>query len=158
MIIQNAATGDATSQYYRVGSKEHNFAANTGFEGKFETGFIKHTLGLRADYLSREYSQHKAATSSNFNTNLYNPSTNGTMPSAYPVIVPYADNTYVSYTLTDQLSMLDDKLQLILGARYQDMDIKALTTNMKFSDDKVSPSIGIVVKPFGENFSFMEVM
>ncbi|MEQ1105121.1 TonB-dependent receptor [Acinetobacter ursingii] len=154
MIIQNAATGDATSQYYRVGSKEHNFAANTGFEGKFETGFIKHTLGLRADYLSREYSQHKAATSSNFNTNLYNPSTNGTMPSAYPVIVPYADNTYVSYTLTDQLSMLDDKLQLILGARYQDMDIKALTTNMKFSDDKVSPSIGIVVKPFGENFSF----
>lgn len=154
MIIQNAATGAATSQYYRVGSNEHDFAANTGFEGKFETGFIKHTLGLRADYLSREYSQHKAATSSGFNTNLYNPSTNGAMPSTYPVIVPYADNTYVSYTLTDQLSMLDDKLQLILGARYQDMDIKALTTNTKYSDDKVSPSISIVVKPFGENLSF----
>ena len=146
----------ALSQYYRVGSHEHNVAANTGFEGKFETGFIKHTLGLRADYLTRKYSQHSGPTTSYFLTNLYNPDvgSNAQMPSTYPKIVPYADNTYVSYTLTDQLSMLDDKLQLILGARYQDMDIKALTTNTKFSDDKVSPSIGIVVKPFGENFSF----
>jgi iron complex outermembrane receptor protein len=37
------------------------------------------------------------------------------MPTTYPEIVPYGDNEYVSYTLTDQLSMLDDKLQLILG-------------------------------------------
>ena len=76
------------------------------------------------------------------------------MPDTYPEIIPYGDNEYVSYTLTDQVSMLDDKLQLILGARYQDIDTKNLVKKTGYSEDKVSPSIGIVVKPFGENLSF----
>jgi hypothetical protein len=62
-MIVNNLNGNATSQYYR-GSKEHNTAANAGFEAKFDTGAIKHTLGLRTDYLTRKYSQHKSATSS----------------------------------------------------------------------------------------------
>ncbi|KYQ84984.1 TonB-dependent siderophore receptor [Acinetobacter sp. NRRL B-65365] len=154
MIVQNAETGAAKSQYYRVGTQEHNVAANTGLEAKFETGVIKHTVGVRADYLTRKYWQHGAATMSAFDTNLYHPENNGAMPTTYPEIVPYADNRYVSYTLTDQLSMLDDKLQLILGARYQDLDTKNLFKKTDYSADKVSPSLGIVIKPFGENISF----
>lgn len=153
-MIVNNLNGNATSQYYRVGSKEHNTAANAGFEAKFDTGAIKHTLGLRTDYLTRKYSQHKSATSSGFTTNLYDPSNTGTMPTTYPEIVPYGDNEYVSYTLTDQLSMLDDKLQLILGGRYQDIDTKNLVKKSTYSADKLSPSLGIVVKPFGEDLSF----
>lgn len=154
MIVQNAETGAATSQYYRVGTQEHNVAANTGVEAKFETGSIKHTVGVRADYLTRKYWQHGAATVSAFNTNLYDPLNTGAMPTSYPKIVPYGDNKYVSYTLTDQVSMLDDKLQLILGARYQDIDTKNLFRKTDYSADKVSPSIGIVIKPFAENLSF----
>lgn len=154
LIVNDTNTGASSSQYYRVGSKENNFAANTGFESKFETGAIKHTVGLRVDYLNRKYSQHAAATSSTFATNLYYPSHDGTMPTSYPNIVPYADNTYVSYTLTDQLSMLDDKLQLILGARYQDIHTKNLYKNSNYSSDKVSPSLGLVIKPFSDNLSF----
>lgn len=153
MILTNTA-GNATSQYYRVGSKENNFAANTGFESKFDTGSIEHTVGLRADYLNRKYNQHAAATSSAFTTNLYSPNSNGTMPTNYPKIVPYADNDYLSYTLSDQLSMLDDKLQLILAARYQDIHTRNLYKNTSYSSDKVSPSVGIVIKPFGDNLSF----
>lgn len=153
MIVTNIK-GDATSQYYRVASKEKNTAVNFGLEGKFDTGSIKHTLGLRADYLNRKYIQHKAATTSAFNTNLYDPSENGHMPYDYPSVVPYADNEYVSYTLTDQLSMLDDKLQFIIGARYQDIDTKNLVKNTQYNENKVSPSLGVVVKPFGDNLSF----
>ena len=76
------------------------------------------------------------------------------MPTSYPTIVPYADNRYVSYNLTDQMSMLDDKLQVILGARYQDIDTKNLYKKTKYSSDKLSPSLGVVVKPFGEDLSF----
>jgi iron complex outermembrane recepter protein len=76
------------------------------------------------------------------------------MPTSYPTIVPYADNRYISYTLTDQMSMLDDKLQVILGARYQDIDTKNLYKKTKYSSDKLSPSLGVVVKPFGEDLSF----
>lgn len=156
MIVQNATTGAASSQYYRVGYQEHAVAANLGLEGKFNTGAIQHTLGLRADYLTRNYWQHSAATSNAFNTNLYNPIVDASeqMPTSYPTIVPYADNRYVSYTLTDQMSMLDDKLQVILGARYQDIDTKNLYKKTKYSSDKLSPSLGLVVKPFGEDLSF----
>ncbi|SPL70535.1 Ferrichrome receptor FcuA precursor [Acinetobacter stercoris] len=161
MILTNAQ-GDATSQYYRVGSKEKNTAANIGFEGKFDTGAIKHTLGLRADYLKRKYSQHegRGATPVDFPTNLYDPSNGGHMPYSYPKISPLGDNDYTSYTLTDQLSMLDDKLQLIIGARYQNIDtINFQKKNTKgqyisYEEDKISPSLGIVLKPFGENLSF----
>lgn len=153
MILQNSA-GDATSQYYRVASKENNLSGNTGIETKFNTGAIKHTLGLRADYVHREYDQHSRATSSSFTTNLYNPNSNGTMPTTYPTVVPYEDDKFMSYTLTDQISMLDDKLQLILGARYQDMQLESLTTDVKYDENKLSPSLGIVIKPFGENLSF----
>ena len=156
MIVQNATTGAASSQYYRVGYQEHAVAANLGLEGKFDTGAIQHTLGLRADYLTRNYWQHSAATSNAFDTNLYDPIVDASeqMPTSYPTIVPYADNRYVSYTLTDQMSMLDDKLQVILGARYQDIDTKNLYKKTKYSSDKLSPSLGLVVKPFGEDLSF----
>ena len=156
MIVQNATTGAASSQYYRVGYQEHAVAANLGLEGKFDTGAIQHTLGLRADYLTRNYWQHSAATSNPFDTNLYDPIVDASeqMPTSYPTIVPYADNRYVSYTLTDQMSMLDDKLQVILGARYQDIDTKNLYKKTKYSSDKLSPSLGLVVKPFGEDLSF----
>ena len=154
MILTNSQ-GDATSQYYNTASKEHNVSANIGFETLFNTGSIQHTLGLRADYLTREYTQHSPAKSVAFTTNLYNPSTHGQMPEA-PNVVPYGDAKYVSYLLTDQISMLDDKLQFILGARYQDMDIKVLPSSVKsqYSENKLSPSVGIVIKPFGENISF----
>ena len=156
MIVQNATTGAASSQYYRVGYQEHAVAANLGLEGKFDTGAIQHTLGLRADYLTRNYWQHSAATSNAFDTNLYNPIVDASeqMPTSYPTIVPYADNRYVSYTLTDQMSMLDDKLQVILGARYQDIDTQNLYKKTKYSSDKLSPSLGLVVKPFSEDLSF----
>lgn len=156
MIVTNATTGAASSQYYRVGYQEHAVAANLGLEGKFDTGAIQHTLGLRADYLTRNYWQHSAATSNAFDTNLYDPIVDASeqMPTSYPTIVPYADNRYVSYTLTDQMSMLDDKLQVILGARYQDIDTKNLYKKTKYSSDKISPSLGLVVKPFGEDLSF----
>lgn len=146
----------ALAQYYRVGSQEHNVAANLGFEGKFATGSIKHTLGLRADYLTRKFDQHYSPVTKYFVTNIYdtNVGSGVTMPSTYPVVGPYGDNKYVSYTLTDQLSMLDDRLQLILSGRYQDIDTKNLYKKTQYSSDKVSPSVGIVVKPFDANLSF----
>ncbi|WDZ52965.1 TonB-dependent receptor [Acinetobacter vivianii] len=151
-----AENGDALSQYYRVGSKEHNTTFNAGLEGQIFTGDISHTLAFRADYLKRKYSQHqgRGAKEVYFPTNIYDPSSEGHMPDTWPVIVPFADDVYVSYSLSDQISMLDDKLQFILGVRYQDMNLKALTTNTKLNADKVSPSAAIVVKPFGEETSF----
>lgn len=153
-LVVGQADGHATSQYYRTGSSESITSANTGFQYKFNTGAVKHALNVRADYLTKETDQHVKATQENIgSTNLYDPNTTVGMPSAYPVVQPNLDNKYVSYTVSDQISMLDDKLQLIVGARYQDIDTKNLQKKTGYQDDKISPSLGVVVKPFGENLS-----
>ena len=153
-LIVGQADGHATSQYYRTGSSESITSANTGIQYKFNTGAVKHALNVRADHLTKKTDIHLSATEEKISsTNLYDPNTTVGMPSAYPVIKPFSDNKYVSYTVSDQISMLDDKLQLIVGARYQDIDTKNLHKNTGYQDDKISPSLGVVVKPFGENLS-----
>lgn len=157
MIVKNEA-GDATSQYYHVKLKQNNTSANIGLEGAFNTGALEHKVGLRADFLNVETNKHVGQgprpNSATINTNLYNPSNSGAMPPEAPEMFKQADNDFISYSLTDQISMLDDKLQLILGARFQDMDINNPLTGAGYSESKVSPSLGVVVKPFGEDLSF----
>ncbi|CAM4279043.1 TonB-dependent receptor [Acinetobacter pragensis] len=156
MIVTNDA-GDANSQYYHVKLKQNNTAANLGLEGAFNTGSIEHKVGLRADYLNIQTKKHQGQGSpaSTFQTNLYNPGHDPsiTMPLNAPEMYKQADNDFISYSLTDQISMLDNKLQFILGARFQDMEIKNPLTGVEYSENKVSPSVGIVVKPWGEDLS-----
>ncbi|WP_174559860.1 TonB-dependent receptor [Acinetobacter bouvetii] len=150
MIVKNT-NGDADSQTFNQYSNFKNTTANLGTDYKLDTGEVDHQIGLRADYLKVKSNQHKPATTLPFATNLYQSSKDAVM-SAEPVIAPNNNNTFISYTLTDQMSMLDDKLQLILGLRYQDMDIN--TSSSSYSENALSPSIGVVVKPFGDNVSF----
>lgn len=153
MVLQDE-TGAAKSQYYNTHSEEHNVTSNVGIEAKVQTGNVQHKLGLRTDYLSRKYSQHSPATQTDaFDTNLYNPSDLSAMPVS-PKVVPMEEDKFVSYTLTDHMSLFDEKLQFILSARYQDMELQGLTgKKVKYDKSKLSPSLGIVVKPFGDNLS-----
>lgn len=154
-VVVQDDQGNATSQYYHVQQKQQNKTANLGLEGAFSTGAIDHVVGLRADYLHQEVKKHtgQGSPAVPFTTNIYNPSKDGSMPSNAPEMFKQSDNDYISYSLTDQISMLDDKIQLILGARFQDMDIKNPLTGVEYSEDKLSPSLGIVVKPWGEDIS-----
>lgn len=154
--------GGATSQYYHVLQEQQSTTAHLGLEGAFDTGAIRHTVGLRADYLKQDTDRQPSARTTipeaNYTTNIYDPANGGIMPPK-PLLKAYAENEFVSYSLTDQMSLLDDKLQLILGMRYQDMDLLSFThsgsnsNKTQYSEDKISPSLGIVVKPFGEDVS-----
>ena len=155
MIVTNDA-GDANSQYYHVRLKQHNKTANLGLEWAFYTGDLAHKVGLRTDFLNIQTKRHTGQGSKpvTFTTNLYNPGNDGEMPSNAPEIYKQVDNDFVSYSLVDQISMFDDKLQWILGARFQNMDIKNPLIGTKYKENKLSPTLGIVVKPFGDNLSF----
>lgn len=154
--------GGATSQYYHVLQEQQSTTAHLGLEGAFDTGAIRHTVGLRADYLKQDTDRQPSARTTipeaNYTTNIYDPANGGIVPPK-PLLKAYAENEFVSYSLTDQMSLLDDKLQLILGMRYQDMDLLSFThsgsnsNKTQYSEDKISPSLGIVVKPFGEDVS-----
>lgn len=151
LVLQDEQ-GNARTQTFNQHSDIENVTANIGTNFKFETGFLKHDVGLRFDYLNVRSSLHNPATSASYMTNLYQPSGNGVM-AVKPSVIPNIDNDFISYTLTDQLSMLDDKIQLILGLRYQDMDISGVISKSQYSDNRLSPTYGIVLKPFGEHFS-----
>ncbi|QOW50523.1 MULTISPECIES: TonB-dependent siderophore receptor [unclassified Acinetobacter] len=157
-MVLNNEQGDATTQTYGQYAHFKNTSANIGGDYKFNTGIVSHKLGLRADYLNIQTDQHNPATSSGYSTNLYNPGQNGLMAVA-PSVMPLNDNTFASYTLSDQISLLQDKLQFILGLRYQDMDLKNFSSQRKnsadwrYEENAWSPSLGLVVKPFGENLS-----
>ncbi|OEY95945.1 TonB-dependent siderophore receptor [Acinetobacter qingfengensis] len=151
----NYRNGIYSINYYDQPQSEIGVTANTGLEGIFNTGAIQHTVGLRADYLTQKTFQYKTTGSSSALTldDIYTPNTTYVKTTS-PQTYRYDDNEFVSYALTDQMSMLDDKLQVILGARYQDMDIKNhLDSSSDYSTHRVSPSAAIVLKPFGDNFS-----
>ncbi|WP_122902183.1 TonB-dependent receptor [Acinetobacter sp. B51(2017)] len=165
VVLAKGAAGEAggaTSQYYHVLQEQQSTTAHLGLEGAFDTGAIRHTVGLRADYLKQDTDRQPSARTTipeaNYTTNIYDPANGGIMPPK-PLLKAYAENEFVSYSLTDQMSLLDDKLQLILGMRYQDMDLTSFThsgsnsNKTQYSEDKISPSLGIVVKPFGEDVS-----
>ena len=163
VVLNNLAKlGEGEGQYYHVLQEQKSTTANLGFEGAFDTGSVRHTVGLRADYLKQDTDRQPTARTTIpeaiYITNIYNPTNAGVMPPR-PQLKAYSDNEFVSYSLTDQVSLLDDKLQFILGLRYQDMDLVSYThaggktTETKYAKDKVSPSVGIVVKPFGDDIS-----
>lgn len=151
LVLQDEQ-GTARTQTFNQHSDIENVTANIGSNFKFDTGLIQHDVGLRFDYLNIRSSLHSPATSASYITHLYNPLGNGVM-AVKPQVVPNIDNDFISYTLTDQLSMFDNQLQLILGLRYQDMDISSAVSRSAYSDQRLSPTYGIVWKPFGERFS-----
>ena len=163
-VVLSNDQGDATSQYYHVLQEQKSTTANLGLEGAFDTGSVRHNVGLRADYLKQDTDRQPTARTTipeaNYTINIYDAVASGGVMPPKPLLKAYSDNEFVSYSLTDQISFLDDKLQLILGMRYQDMDLVsfthsgAKTTATKYSEDKISPSLGVVVKPFGEDVSF----
>ncbi len=83
----------------------------------------------------------------------------GAMPVNAPRCTILRIIRYTSYSLTDQISLLDEKLQFILGLRYQDVDVKNPFKNTEYKSNKVSPSLGVVVKNLGVKiFLYMQVM
>ncbi|MFT4020148.1 MAG: TonB-dependent siderophore receptor [Acinetobacter sp.] len=153
-VNYSTTSGKYYTQYYNQPQTETDLTVNTGLEGIIHTGAVQHTIGLRIDYLKQETQQYKTTGSSSalYLTDIYTPNTTAAA-STYPVIYPYDNNTFISYALTDQISVFDDKLQVILGARYQAMNIKNHLTGAWYDDHRVSPSAAIVFKPWGDNFS-----
>ncbi|WP_051532283.1 TonB-dependent receptor [Brackiella oedipodis] len=155
MIVQDKA-GNATSQYYGIGSRTLNQTAYLSLNGIFHTGALEHNVTARGDFLNIREKKHegRGAKPVDFKTNLYHPSHGGHMPFDDPHMINQNDSDYYSASLVDQISVYDDALQFIIGARYQDMDIRDHSNDTKYDDHKISPTFAVVLKPFEQNWSF----
>ena len=84
-------------------------------------------------------------------TNLYNPIFLYALAStSYGSLPKSSSNTFLSFALSDTLSILDDRAQLLLGLRQQGIQsiIYAVTgaVTSSYSAIAVTPSIGLLVK------------
>ncbi|WP_238311793.1 TonB-dependent receptor [Methylobacterium organophilum] len=132
-----------------------NQTAEAGLRGTVETGPIKHSFGLAAvgfwQDLAQPAAQNVGAT---IVSNLYNPvyvaprSTIG-LSNATPRTSSRINR---SIAIADTLSILDDRILLTIGGRWQSLDVNSYNQTTGFrtgasESGAFSPGVGLVVKP-----------
>ena len=140
------ATGQ---QYSRNFTKQ---SGEAGVRGRMATGPINHSLAMVAtgywDIVANAFGT-AAFTQA---TNLYNPIfLNAPASTSYGSPPKTSSNTFLSFALSDTLSILDDRAQLLLGLRQQGIQntnyaVTGAVTSSYFAS-AVTPSIGLLVKP-----------
>lgn len=159
----NDSNGDATMGQMRVPYFSDGLSSQAGIRGKFDTGFVNHSINLGYSSTWSRIRSSYAMSSASISTNIYDPTyvdeptdvayTGGHMDD--PRVTSRTFNSGVS--LADTMSMLDDRVQLITALRRQSVNVTNYdydgVQSANFSQMKVTPAFGLVLKPW-QNISF----
>lgn len=150
-ILNAAGDTRATPMYFKFGVERSS--ADTGLRARFDTAGIRHAVTLQAsayrDQLNRGSVSGTAVTS-----NIYAPIARPAQNIAAPAQVSKISETELSgVALADTLSMFDERVQVMLGARQQKVksdNFNASTGAVTSTYDKsaVTPLLGLVFKPW----------
>ena len=132
-------------------------AGEAGIRGQFNTGSVKHNIVLSGNWIDQN-THMGLETGTPWQSNIYHPKpgTNAPKPRYIPKT---SDTTLSSIALADTLSFAEDKYQLILGLRHQRVEIQNYSiftgqaSGKKYDETAITPAVGFVVKPWGENIS-----
>lgn len=123
-----------------------------GARVRFETGPVSHRTTLQAsryhDELGRGLVNGQVYTS-----NLHHPVAQPAQAIPLPGSVPrISATTLTGIALSHSMSMLDERLQFLLGVRRQEVDSRNYaadgnTVTASYDKDAVTPALGIVIKP-----------
>lgn len=132
--------------------------AETGVRAEFETAAIDHALTFQVNGLQQRLA--RGSNSGTFqDTNIFDPLPRPEQDVPQPTHVPrLSENVFYGFALSDTMSMLDERVQLTLGGRWQHIDTENYNTTtgaVSSSSDEsaLTPLAGIVVKPW-ENVAF----
>ena len=150
-ILNSAGDTTTTPAYFKFDIDR--FTSDTGLRARFDTAAVRHTVTLQAsayrDRLDRGSNNGTAVLS-----NIYSPIARPEQNVAAPTQVAKISETKLSgVALADTLSMLDERVQVTLGARQQQVksdNFNPATGAVTSSYDKsaVTPLVGLVVKPW----------
>lgn len=149
--------GDYLGQTFQQRGGRRTWSAETGLRGNIETGWLKHELVLSLSRL-KIHNRNRATTGPSYPSNIYHP--------LEPILVQRpappnktGETELSSLAIADTISMLEDRLLLTAGARTQ--QVKSLSWNANtgaqtgdYDERALSPMVGIVIKPWGEQLSF----
>lgn len=155
--------GNASMYRLSVPYFADSISGQAGVRGKFYTGVVKHNVNLGYSAQYRKYSTAYTMSSTSITNNIYDPSQSA-RPSdnlysggdmGDPGVANRTRNSGIS--LSDTLSVLDDRLQLIAGLRRQEVMVRNYdytgAQSSVFDEMKVTPAFGLVVKPW-EHITF----
>lgn len=154
------SNGDATVSLLDTNKYIDAFSGMAGVRGKFNTGFISHSVNVGYSALTKRDKTAWRSGTSLQNTNIYDPIevprptvTGGAGDYSSPGVT--ARTRTEGVLLSDTLGMLDDRVLLTLGARHQRVEVRnySYTTGLeddssRFIKSRWTPAYGLVVKPW----------
>ncbi len=153
------AAGIGTVSRLTVPREDWAASGQTGARFKAETGPLKHTFDVGVSAL-RTINRNSFQFSGTQPTNIHNPpilSEPGTAFASgdFEDLPKVSRSDLKSATISDTLSVLNDRIILVVGGRHQWMDIKGYdrvtgATTSSFKDEATSPVVGLVVRPVKE--------
>lgn len=151
-ILNAAGDTSNTPGYYKFNVDRST--ADVGLRTLFETGPVNHTVTAMAtryqDELSRGINNGTPILS-----NIYHPVDVPKQYIAAPKVSRVSEAELSGVALTDTLAVLDDRVQLTLGVRRQEVESRNYlpTASAKhYNESATTPVVGVVVKPW-ENVS-----
>ncbi|NIF29014.1 TonB-dependent siderophore receptor [Pantoea sp. Tr-811] len=118
--VLNSA-GDFRTDMGQLQMQIHKTSAEVGLRGHFDTFGIGHQWSLNAtEYSDTQKDFGRRGAGASWTTNLYHPVWGPKAPEAWPAIA-HTENDLKSYGIADTLSVLDERVQLTLGVRRQEV-------------------------------------
>lgn len=150
--ILNAA-GDTSVTPARWAQETDRIVADTGLRGQFDTGSLSHTATAQATRYRDEISRGSVTAGQAVLSNIYNPVARAAQSVAEPASLPKVSQTDLAgLALADTVAMLDERVQLTLGIRHQNVESKNYATTgavtSRYDDSANTPMAGLVVKPW----------
>ena len=147
------AQGDFTVQPNNFLRNEDAGTAEAGLRMELDTGPVRHALNLSANQFRLTVHQRSQNVSTPSSSNLYNP-VDRASPSLAGVsndLPKISETELSSLAVADTLSVLEDKVQLTLGARHQQVKVDAFNATTgaltsAYDEQAVTPAVGLVVK------------
>lgn len=147
------AQGDFSVQPNNFLRNEDARTAEAGLRMQFDTGPLRHALNLSANQFRQVVHQRSQNVSTASTSNLYNPVTRAapSLAGVSSTLPKLSETELSSLAVADTLSVLDDQVQLTLGARHQQVKVEAFnaTTGARtstYDEHAVTPAVGLVVK------------
>ena len=147
--------GDFRINFSGVADRTERKSAEAGLKGRGRTGAVGHQFAVNATYYNEDYHLNgfRNLLPQNWVTNLYNPVW-GPEP-ALPDDIPAISRTKTrlsSVGVADTLSFAQDRVQLTLGARRQQVinesfnGMTGARTGERYKESATTPAVAIVVK------------
>lgn len=148
-ILNSAGDTSNTPGYYKF--NVDRTTADVGIRGVFDTGPVTHTTTLMATTYQDELSRG-ITNGPEVRSNIYHPVDVPKPAINAPKVLRISESQLSGFALTDTLSVLDDRLQLTLGLRRQNIESRnynaAGSVSSRYDDSATTPMLGVVVKPW----------